>query len=111
MTTHSMSLQKRYFDLIRDRKKTIELRLWDEKKSVIKPNDEILFASEGEEVRVRVVDLVRADNFQKLCERIDVGQAGFGSSKELLSVIQVFYTPEQQERYGVVGIRIERIDS
>ena len=31
------------------------------------------------------------------------------SKQELLNVLEEFYTPEKQEQYGVVGIRIEKI--
>ena len=31
------------------------------------------------------------------------------SKEELLDVLQEFYTQEEQEKYGVLGIRIEKI--
>lgn len=31
------------------------------------------------------------------------------TKKELLNVLEEFYTPEKQKQYGVVGIRIEKI--
>ena len=42
-TVHRMNLQSGPYEMIKSGRKTIELRLWDEKRRKIKAGDEIVF--------------------------------------------------------------------
>ena len=57
--THQMQLQPEPFDMIKSDEKTIELRLYDEKRRKIRIGDEIVFTNteNGETLAVRVIDL------------------------------------------------------
>ena len=57
----------------------------------------------------RVINLYRAESFDKLCQIITPAQAGFTSKEELITVLQEFYTPDSQQKYGVLGIEIQKI--
>jgi ASC-1-like (ASCH) protein len=48
------------------------------------------------------------EEFDKLCETITPEQAGFSSKEELISVLEEFYTPSAQKKFGVVGIEIKK---
>ncbi len=109
---HTMKVQTKYYQLLKKGTKTIELRLWDEKRQLIKVGDSITFSdlSDPNDTFVaQVVALHRAPNFDKLCDMIQPQQAGFSTKEELIDCLQEFYTPENQQKYGVVGIEIKRI--
>ena len=111
---HEMKLQNGPFNSIKNGKKTIELRLYDEKRQKIAIGDTIIFQKEPEledTMRVKVIGLVRYNTFEKLFKDFDIEMMADKSmtKQELLSVLEEFYTPEKQKQYGVVGIRIEKI--
>ena len=105
-----MLLSVQYYNLLKSGVKTVELRLWDEKRRLIKVGDEITFfdlSNPEENFVAKVVALHRADSFDKLCDIIHPQQAGFSTKEALLNCLQEFYTPEAQEKYGVVAIEVE----
>ena len=64
-----MSLQNQYFCLIKQGKKSIELRLWDDKRKKIKVGDIIVFhnVDSAETIlETKVVQLYFAADFQEL---------------------------------------------
>lgn len=111
---HILKLQPKYFDYINNGTKRIELRLYDEKRQKINIGDTIIFQKEPEleiTMKVKVVGLLRYNKFKELFEDFDIGMMADKSmtKQELLDVLEEFYTPEKQEQYGVLGIRIEKI--
>ncbi len=110
---HCMRLAPEPFESIRQDRKTVELRLWDEKRRRLKIGDVIRFerADDGAKVlRVRVTELLRFPSFAGLYRAVPPEEMGYApddpASPEDMSV---FYSPEQQARWGVVGIRFERL--
>jgi len=111
---HILKLQPKYFDYINNGTKRIELRLYDEKRQKINIGDTIIFQKEPEleiTMKVKVVGLLRYNKFEELFEDFDIEMMADKSmtKQELLDVLEEFYTPEKQEQYGVLGIRIEKI--
>lgn len=111
---HVLKLQPKYFDYINNGTKRIELRLYDEKRQKINIGDTIVFQKEPEleaTIKVKVIGLLRYDSFENLFEDFDISVMADNSmtKKELLDVLEEFYTPEKQKTYGVLGIRIEKI--
>ncbi len=109
---HEMKLQERYFNYILNGTKKIELRLNDEKRSLIKLNDIINFKNEvtNESFEVKVVGLLRYNSFNDLFDDFDIEVLADKemTKKELLDVLEQFYTKEKQEKYGVLGIKIQK---
>ena len=110
--THEMKIQPEYFDFIKNGTKRIELRLNDEKRSIIKIGDNIEFLREPEKeekLNVRVIGLLKYSSFKELFNDFDISILSDSSMSkdELINVLQKFYTLEDQEKYGVLGIRIE----
>ena len=103
------NLTKKYFDLIENKEQTIELRLFDEKRKIIKINDIITFISSEtkEELKAKVINLYKAKNFEKLSQIIDIEKTGFKTLEELNINISEFYTVEKINAFGVIGIEIE----
>ena len=109
---HHMKVQTKYYNLLKSGKKVVELRLFDEKRQQIKIGDEIVFSNlsdTNDSFVARVINLYRAESFDKLCQIITPAQAGFTSKEELITVLQEFYTPDSQQKYGVLDIEIQKI--
>ena len=107
-----MKLQPDYYNYILNGTKRIEIRLFDEKRQQIKIGDTIKFLKEPELIEsfnVKVVDLLRYNNFEEMFKDFDISVlADKSMTKEgLINVLEQFYTKEKQEQYGVLGIRIE----
>ena len=109
---HTMTVQTKYYRLLKNRQKTVELRLYDDKRRLIKIGDEILFSnlSDANDTFIgTVVALHRAENFKALCNIINPKQAGMSSTEELVHVMKEFYPIEKQNKWGVVGIEIKTV--
>lgn len=110
---HEMKLQPKYYDFIQNGTKRIELRLNDEKRSLIQLGDTIKFLKEPELIEtmeVNVIGLLRYSNFSDLFNdfSIDVMADKSMTKEELLNVLEEFYTLDKQKEYGVLGIRVEK---
>ena len=109
--THSMQLQPSPFEMIKDGTKTIELRLFDEKRRKIQIGDTISFTNtETREVlSVKVLELFVFDSFETLYRQLPLSACGY-TEEELDTAspddMNAYYSREMQQKYGVVGIRI-----
>ena len=108
---HQLKLQERFFNYIQNGTKRIELRLYDEKRRTINLGDEIEFLKLpdlNDKLRVKVCGLLRYNSFSDLFKDFDISILADKSmsKEELLNVLQEFYTTEEQQKYGVLGIRI-----
>lgn len=111
---HEMKLQPKYFNYILNGTKRIELRLNDEKRRIIKVGDKIKFLKEpnlNESFIVNVIDILKYNSFIDLFNDYDISILSDKSmtKEELLRDLEMFYTKEKQEKYGVIGIRIELV--
>ena len=109
-----MKLQPQYFNFILNGTKRIEIRLNDEKRQNIKLGDKIKFLKEpdlNESFEAKVIGLLRYNSFEEMFKDYDISILSDKSmtKEELISVLEPFYTKEKQEKYGVLGIRIELI--
>ena len=86
---HKMKLKESPFERIKDGSKTIEFRLYDEKRKLIKIGDQIEFSKLpelNEKILVDVLDLYREESFEKLFRKL--------------------IDDEEEKKYGVIGIKI-----
>lgn len=107
-----LNVQEKYYTLLKSGQKTIELRLFDEKRKAIKIGDYIEFSNNSDSndcFTAQVVNLHRAANFALLFEKLDCHKAGFSSKEELIAVMKEFYSLERQKEFGVIGIEIKLI--
>ena len=111
-TQHRMRLDPGPFDKIAAGQKTIELRLYDEKRRRIKPGDVIRFENSqhsGEMLRMTVQELYVFPSFRELYASLPLLQCGY--TEETISSaspddMNRYYSEEEQRKYGVAGIRI-----
>ena len=109
--THSMRLQPSPFELIRSGKKTIELRLFDEKRKQLGIGDTIVFTNteSGETVEAEILELSVFESFEALYKELPLSECGY-TEKDIASAspddMDAYYPKEMQEEFGVVGIKI-----
>ena len=87
---HNMNLNPSPFEMIKSGKKTIELRLFDEKRQQIK-------------------NLYKFDTFEKLYKTLPLLKCGYTPDticNAHFSDMQEYYSVEEQEKYGVIGIEL-----
>ncbi len=107
---HFMKLNPKMFQFIKDGRKTVELRLYDEKRQVVKSGDTIIFrniADLNETVEVVVQNINWYDSFKTLYSHTDKLSMGY-EAHELADYtdMEKYYTPGIQYEYGVVAIEI-----
>ncbi len=106
-----MKLQESPFERIKNGTKTVEFRLYDEKRRKIKIGDQIEFSKLPdlqETILVDVLDLYREDTFENLFKKLFTDEDEI--KKETKSMYQ-YYSPDEEKQYGVVGIKISLISS
>ena len=108
---HKLNVKEKYYNMLKSGNKTIELRLFDEKRRKIKIGDTIEFSNNSDvddKFTAQVINLYKASNFEELCENINCCDAGFSSNEELIDVLEEFYLKDKQREFGVIGIEIRK---
>ncbi len=108
--TMNMKLNEVPFEKIKNGSKTIELRLYDEKRRKIKVGDTICFSSKTDKLTATVKVLHIFKNFEELYVALPLDKCGYSVDEIAIASpddMQKYYTKEQIEKYGVVGIEIE----
>ena len=111
MAIHNMKLNPEPFYLIKSGQKTIELRLYDQKRKQIKVGDEIIFTNTDtkEELFTKVITLHRFESFEQLYNNLALLKCGYTSEnvdKASADDMEKYYSKAEQEKYGVIGIEL-----
>ena len=104
---HKMKLNESPFERIKNGKKTIEFRLYDEKRQQIKIGDKIEFSKLPdlqEKLLVDVIELYRANTFENLFRKLYTDEDEI--NKKAISMYK-YYSLEKEKEYGVLGIKIK----
>ena len=112
MTVHEMRLHNSPFKLIKNGSKTIELRLNDEKRKLIKVGDIIRFTNRVtlEELDAEVINLYSYPSFEELYKYFDKVSMGYDANEVANpNDMEQYYTKENQEKYGVIAIEIKKV--
>ena len=117
MKLHKMNLNDRPFEMIQSGQKTIELRLYDEKRREIAAGDIIEFTNTSDEtqkLKARVKALHIFKDFAELYAALPLDKCGY-SEAELAAAspddMLEYYPKEKQARCGAVGIELEILDN
>lgn len=111
---HEMRLDPKPFELIKSGKKTVELRLYDEKRQRLNKGDDIIFinnADENEKIAVTVKELHIYTSFSELFTVIDPKLCGYAPDTTVDTAIKEmrkYYSEELESSYGVIGIKISK---
>lgn len=107
-----MHLKEEPFNSIKNGTKTIEMRLFDEKRQQLKIGENIKFINDktNEELLTQIVNLHKFKSFEELYKNFDKIKLGykeweFAKSSDMLK----YYPQSEQQKYGVVGIEIKLI--
>ena len=108
---HQMSLNESMFDLVKSRKKTIEGRIYDNKRSIIKIGDFINFKKNNsdETIMVQVLKITKHGDFEKALRsgKLKNMLPGFRTVKEGVEYYYKFPNYEKKSKeLGVVNFYI-----
>jgi RimJ/RimL family protein N-acetyltransferase len=114
--THEMHLNEAPFHAIAEGRKTVEMRLYDDKRSLIRVGDEIRFSLEWskESILTRVESMRYFPNFEALYDALlpTLGKSALGYGEDEIPSPEdmlAYYPKDTVNRYGVVAIEISRI--
>lgn len=111
-----MKLNASPFEKLKTGRKTVELRLYDQKRRTLNIDDYIIFtnlSNTDERIAVIVKALYRFGSFADLFSEISPAVCGNddGTSPEEAALgMRQYYSEELEKLYGVLGIRIEQVD-
>jgi ASC-1-like (ASCH) protein/thiamine kinase-like enzyme len=112
MKRHVMNLTPAPLKMIRECRKTIELRLYDEKRKQVSIGDIITFVNtedKDDELTARVTDLYVFGTFEELYENLPLLECGY-TEDDIDSAspadMELYYPKDKQKLYGVVGIKL-----
>lgn len=112
MREHIMNLTPSPLQMIRDGKKTIEIRLYDEKRKLISVGDTIKFVNTedlNDTLYVTVIDLFVFKTFTELYDSLPLLKCGYTEDDINIASpddMGIYYSKEKQNQYGVIGIEI-----
>lgn len=111
---HHMKLQSEPFHKIKNGRKTIELRLNDEKRQKVRVGDFIEFSQMDaplQRLTVRVIALHHFNSFAELYAALPKEKLGYASDETPdHDDMHAYYPCDEQEKYGVLGIELRLTD-
>lgn len=105
-----MKLQALPFGMIKDGTKTVECRLYDEKRQTIAIGDEIVFShmdDPEQTIKVEVKGLLRYATFADMFEANEPHRFGGTDAAGLTESLLEYYSLDQQREHGVLGIDVK----
>ena len=106
---HNMKLQETPFNNIKNGTKTVEFRLFDEKRQLVNIGDTITFSKLPdlkETLTVEVLDLYKDTSFNSLFKKLYTDEEEI---ERKTNAMLKYYTHEEETKYGVIGIKIKLI--
>lgn len=107
---HEMKLNKESWQSIKKNKKTVELRLNDEKRQKINVGDNILFTNieSGKKIKRKVRRLHPYPNFEELYAHFPKKKLGYAKKEDAsFKDMEKYYSKENIQKYGVLGIELK----
>lgn len=109
---HRMKLWHEPYAMVESGQKTIELRLYDEKRMRIKIGDVIRFEDTEDNTEVLFAQVEKLHvfrNFAELYRALPLTECGYTEESAKTASphdMDAYYSEREQQRYGAVGIRI-----
>lgn len=111
---HTMKLHDGPYHFIKNGVKTIELRLYDDKRKMISVGDEIEFVNAADpalSLHCTVIALHVFASFDELYRNLPLLKCGYTDADISTASprdMDLYYSKEEQDAYGVIGIEIAR---
>jgi len=111
---HQMTLNDEYFLAVKNNRKTVELRVRDEKREQIRLGDTIVFSKKSDpeqKVMVRVKGCYLYESFESLVDDFTADELGFKgrAKKEIVKLANSIYDHKKTRKYGAFAIKFERV--
>lgn len=112
-----MRLGEEIFEKIKNGQKTIELRLLDEKRKVLKVGDTIDFGkrpSLHERLKVKITDLKIYQTFEEVYDNCDLKDLGYDenmSKEDFVEKMYIHYNEDEVDDYDVLAIKMELLEN
>lgn len=111
---HEMKLRAVYYDKIKSGEKIYEIRLNDEKRRDIDVGDVIVFKKLpelSESLETVVADLIYFKSFKEMIDTLPLEKVGFPSESkaEVEDIYHELYSVEEENKYGVLAIKVKVI--
>lgn len=110
MRLHTMRLNDEPFNLIKTRKKIIELRLLDEKRRSINLEDALEFVHREDAdltISAKISAIFYYNTFANLISDLPIQWFGYQTKNEVIDKVSSIYSPEQEKLHSVVGFKFE----
>jgi len=109
MSNHTLHLNSSPFNKIRNGQKTIESRLNDEKRQRLTIGDRLTFLNreDATEIQAVITALHFFPTFADLFQNLPKEKFANESVEALLQEINQFYSSEDEQRWGIVGIEFK----
>ncbi|CEN87326.1 ASCH domain-containing protein [Paraclostridium sordellii] len=112
---HIMHLKNDYFNLIDKNLKSIELRIYDQKRRLISVGDNIEFVNSLDaktSILVEVTNIEIFRSFKDLIEHTDKKLLGWAHLSEdtILDKLREIYSIDDENKFGVVKITFKKIE-
>lgn len=110
---HNMKLKEDPFYKIKNKIKDIEMRLYDEKRSLIKKGDIIEFTNitTNEKIKTIVIDLHKYNSFDELYSKFNKIRLGYKEDEKANPYdMEQYYSKDEIVQNGVIGIEIKLIE-
>lgn len=109
---YKMHVEDKAFKAIKDGKKTIEMRLFDEKRQQFKIGDIVIFKNRKDDntIKCEITNLYQYDTFEELYKHHDKLSLGY-SEDDVASPadMNINYDYNKRTKYGVLAIEIKLI--
>ena len=104
---YNMNLQDKFFDLVKNNSKSLEVRLLDDKRKKLNVGDIINFYNSNNEIiSVKVISLKVYNNFEELLQNNNPTEIGLvDSSKNIIDQLYSIYPKEKCSLYKVLAIK------
>lgn len=107
-------LDEDIFEVVKNKTKTVEVRVNDEKRRKLKIGDKLTFLKrpdDSEKIEAIVEDLVYYKNFNELVKDYTIDELYIkGYTKdEFINLLKKFYSDDEVNKYGTVAIKFKKI--
>lgn len=109
---HTIKVKEKYYNLIKNKEKIYEVRLYDNKRKQMKIGDIIKIFKEHklvESLNAKIIDLVFFKSFEEMANALPSKQIGFDGWEinDIIKEYHKFYTAQEEQKLGVVAIKIQ----
>ena len=106
-----MRLQLLPFEQIKSGSKSIEARVNDDKRQLLRVGDEIVFSlldDSSQKINTQIINLQKFPNFKELFAAFSPDQYGSVNKDEYVGMYK-YYSKDEEVKYGVIAIITEKI--